>query len=130
MIANAGTAARGYVHEEQHNRLAIGATGRFIPDDPSRRSSQVTISDIARLGSTTVDIKYLASTFGGPIATDRGSDGVIKARSGQHVVRFTLQDDNYDKALRGVIHMEGEPESILAAVWRRILKVLVREAGI
>jgi len=134
LISNAAKSARGNVHEEQHSRLAVGRQGRFIPDDPSRQSSPVTISDIARLGSATVDIKYLASPFGGRIAADRVPDGAIKPRSGQHVVRFTLQhgdnDIDDDKALRGVVHIEGEPESILAAIWRRVLKVLVREAGI
>jgi len=46
------------------------------------------------------------------------------------MVRFRLEGGDRDWVLRGVVHLDGQPESILAAIWRRVLKALVREAGV
>jgi putative peptide zinc metalloprotease protein len=118
----------GYVDEDEVWRLSRGAAATFVPEDPTRPSRSGRVIDISPAGVRTIEQIYLASVYGGAVASDRTPEGEVKPRTGRHLVRVTLDGAQpLDRAERGTLHLTGARESIAAAMVRRILQVLVRE---
>jgi putative peptide zinc metalloprotease protein len=130
IVAGPGTKALGYIREDQLGRIAIGARGRFIPDDPILPAQHTKFREFSRAGTESLSIKYLASIYDGPIPSEKTPQGKVRPRAGLHLVHFELQPVNHQRVTRGIIHVEGQPESFAAAAWRQVLRVMVRESGI
>ena len=137
-----GQIVRGYVSEESMWRISPGATGRFIPEHPSRPTLDVTLSDIGVGAAAAIDVPDLASTHSGRIAVqfDERNKRLVPAAAQYPVVLRTettaaapgsrpASDSQWELAVRGVVQVEGRPESLAARIWRQVLKVLVRESG-
>lgn len=129
IVQNASTQIHGYVSEHEVWRIAGGAGATFVPEDPllARRHGHVTA--IVQTGLRTLELPYLASIYGGAIASDRTSDGDIKPRSGRHLVSVQIEGPAVDRAIRGTLHISGKPQSIAARIWQRVLQILVRESS-
>jgi len=136
IIRGGGRSVQGYIEDESLWRVTSGSRGVFIPDAPFEPSRRVRVTEIAPAGADRIDLVYLASNHGGPIASDRLPNGDVRARAGQYRVRFTVvagdraSSHAARRVMRGVVHLNGRPESFAAGAWRRVLKVLVRESGI
>ena len=87
------------------------------------------VIDVVATGTKAIDLAYLASVYGGAVPSDRGPDNEIRPRSGRHLVRVKLDGPPMSRVVRGTLHISGKRESIAAAMWRRILQVLVRETS-
>ena len=125
-------AARGYLAERDLWRVHPGAEARFVPDMPTRPSVALRLSDVSRAGVAAVDLVELASTAGGPVPTRTDPQQRQVPTSGQYLSHFRAAgpvEAGPERAIRGVVHVQGEPESFAAAIWRQVLRVLVREAG-
>ena len=123
--------ARGYLAETDLWRVSSGASGTFIPDDTLRPKMPITVQDISIANASSIDIKYLASDFDGPIAVRRSTGSELVPLQAQYLVNMKL-DDRHEQGLpvrRGLVKLDGKPESLIARVWRRTLQVLVRESG-
>jgi putative peptide zinc metalloprotease protein len=118
-----------YIREEDLWRIAEGATAQFMPEDPLmlRRSGHV--RDVSMTGANAIELPYLASVYGGDVPSDRTHEQLIKPRSGWHFVRITLEGAPLDQAVRGTVHIRAARESYAAVIWRRVLRVLVREGS-
>lgn len=126
-----GNIVTGYLSNDALARLEKGAKGRFTPDDPLGIPDEVLVTDIAYSASATVDIPYLASTFGGPVQVlEDKTRGPVPTQAAYLV---TLEPEKKDNGLntvsRGLVVLEAKPESILASVMRHTISVLVRESG-
>jgi putative peptide zinc metalloprotease protein len=130
IVSEPGTKAHGYIREEELQRIKVGASGRFIPDDIVQPAQHAAVLEFSGSGTDSVNIQYLASVYDGPIATEKTPDGKIRPRAGMHLLRFDLETVSHQRIARGVIHLEGQPESFAASAWRQVLRVLVRESGI
>ena len=130
LVLNPGRQARGYVHEDDLWKIAMGQPAVFVPEDPLLAKRSGRLLEVAVAGSRTIDIAYLASVYGGAVPADRDEDGELRPRSGRYRVTVELEGAPLDRAVRGTLHLEGRPESLAAAFWRRLLQVLVRESGI
>lgn len=130
LVRNPGREAEGYVHEDDLWKLARGQSALFVPEDPLLAKRRGRLTEVAAAGSRTIDIAYLASVYGGAVPADRDEDGELRPRSGRYRIRVDLEGAPLDRAVRGTLHLEGRPESLAAAFWRRLLQVLVRESGI
>jgi putative peptide zinc metalloprotease protein len=119
----------GYVDEHDLWRIPLGAEAVFISEDPLASRRQGRVVEVAPAGARAVDHLILASVYGGAVPADRAPDGVIKPRSGQHQVRIEINGPVPERAERGMVHLSGARESIAAAIWRRLLQVLVRESS-
>ncbi len=131
VVDDTGYVARGYLAESDLWRINSGAEGTFVPDDVQRSSVPIIARDIAIANSPVLDISYLASHYGGPIAVHVNvEEGVVPLES-QYLVTLDLPEHDIPglPVQRGLVKLEGKPESILARVWRRTLQVLVRESG-
>lgn len=124
-------AAIGYLREEDARRVTTGATGRFIPDQIDRPALGVRLTRLSPAAVTFVDRAALASTNGGHVAVRQGSDGRLVPVEAQILVGFASIEpsDRVERSIRGVVHLSGAAESLLGRVWRRIVRVALRESG-
>lgn len=120
----------GYVSENDVWRISAGGTATFVPEDPLMARRHGRVAEVVQTGMRTVDLPYLASIYGGSVASDKLSDNEIRPRSGHHQVRIELAGPAVDRTVRGTPHLSGARESIASALWRRILQVLVRESSV
>lgn len=128
-----GTAAqaRGYVAEHDVWRLAAGARGTFIPDDPRGRAVDVRLDAIAASGAQQIAVPGLAGNEGGTIAVTPDDAGRPVPRTGHFRATWRVTEAvSIEREMRGVVHVDAAPESLLARFWRQVLKVLARESGV
>lgn len=123
--------ARGYVAGSDRERVAVGSAGWFVPDDLSQERVPVRLTEIAVSGAQQLDIPQITSQFGGRIAVHREANGVLVPAAAEYALSAEIVGDVPDlqQTERGVLVLDGEPQSLLARAWRQVLKVLVREAG-
>lgn len=128
IVQGAAAEARGYLMEDDLWRVEVGAQAVFVPEDPLMEKIEGKVAEVIGTGTRTIDLAYLASVYGGAVPSDRSTDE-IRPRSGRHLVRVKLDGLPARRVARGTLHLEARRESIAAAMWRRVLQVLVREAG-
>lgn len=122
--------AVGYLRESDVARVEIGTTGVLIPDEPTAPRLRIRLVSISATGAETISHPELTSEFGGPIAVERGDNDRLIPRSGAYLVKFAVEGAPPRTGMvRGIIHLDGKPESLAARFWRQTLKVLAREAG-
>lgn len=123
--------AMGYVAEADIWRVSIGTGGRFIPDAALAAAMDVKLREIAVTSSANLGILSLTSLFGGAISVERNENDELVPTRAQYRAGFDVQTAQmqHGAVVRGIIHLQGKPESILARFWRRGLGVLVRESG-
>lgn len=121
----------GYIEERDLWRVEVGTKGKFIPDDLLRPSIGVTLEEVDQADVAHIDVQQLASVHDGKIAVRPNDDQELVPNSAQYRVRFGVDEvyENLTQPVRGVVHLTGKRESLLARVWRQVLKVLVRESG-
>ncbi|MEQ1716566.1 MAG: HlyD family efflux transporter periplasmic adaptor subunit, partial [Hyphomicrobium sp.] len=129
IVGRDASVARGYVSEDDVWRLREGGQVTFIAEDPliGRRTGKLV--EVVQSGIRIVDLPYLSSVFGGAVPSDRSGEQEIHPRSGRHAVRVAIDGAAVERVIRGTLHLDAKPESIAAAMWRRILQVLVREGS-
>lgn len=130
-IVEDGTRLRGYLAEDSLWRVAPGAQGRFIADDPMRAALDVELLDIDANGVTWLDQEALASDHHGPIAVRRDENRRAEPVQAQYGARLSIRQDVEApvQPLRGVVVLDGKSESLLLAAWRRLAALGVRESG-
>ena len=126
-----GLRLRGYLAEEHLWRVAPGAEGHFIADDPARRALAVRLDEVNATGAAYVELEALTSDHRGQIAVRRDAQNRAEPVQAQYGVRLSLLDDDIQLAqpLRGVVVLKGERLSLLGAAWRRLAALGVRESG-
>lgn len=122
---------RGYLAEESLWRVEPGSNGHFIASaDPLRPALAVTLNEVDTTGAAYLDQAALASDHGGPIAVRRDEQQRAQPLQAQYGVRLTPQETAaLAQPQLGVAILDGRRESIIAAVWRRIAALGVRESG-
>lgn len=130
-VVEDGTRIRGYLAEDALWRIAPGAKGRFIADDPMRSSLQIELLDVDANGVSYLDQEALASDHHGPIAVRRDENHSAKPVQAQYGVRLKVMEEINTpvQPLRGVAVLQGRSESLLGSSWRRLAALGVRESG-
>lgn len=130
-ILEPGVRLRGYLAEESLWRVQTGSAGRFIADDPTRPALSVRLEEVDATGIAYLELETLSSDHGGPIAIRRDAQGRAEPIQAQYGVHLSLQDEaitlNYSQ--RGVVWLDGERQSLLGAIWRRLAALGIRESG-
>ncbi|WEF10708.1 HlyD family efflux transporter periplasmic adaptor subunit [Pectobacterium actinidiae] len=121
----------GYIPEDYLIRARQGMQGVFISDDPAFPRQTVSLQSIAPTGSAYLQQEMLASDRHGPIAVRRDNQHYPQPVQAQYSVRFILTSGNPlpPQPLRGSVILQGEKESLLGSVWRRIAALGIRESG-
>ena len=130
-VVEGGTRMRGYLAEEDLWRVAPGAKGRFVADDPMRPAWPVELLDVDANGVAAIDQEALTSDHHGPIAVRRDENRRPEPVQAQYGARLRLLEDvpTPSHPLRGVAVLQGRSESLLGTVWRRMAALGVRESG-
>jgi putative peptide zinc metalloprotease protein len=130
-VVERGVRLRGYLAEAELWRVAPGATGRFIADDPMHPAIAVQLSEIDTNGAAFVDQEALTSDHHGPIAVRRDQYQRAEPVQAQYGARLmTLEPAPTPvQPLRGVAVLQGSGESLLGVAWRRMAALGVRESG-
>lgn len=130
-VVEEGVRLRGYLAEAELWRVAPGATGRFIADDPMHPAVEVQLSEIDTNGAAYVEQEALTSDHHGPIAVRRDENHRPEPVQAQYAVRFEALHAmaTPHQPLRGVVVLQGRSESIVGTAWRRLAALGVRESG-
>ena len=132
LVGDSGTqSVKGYVAEADLWRVSPGANGRFIPDDVGQPPVAVRLVDVAESGAAAVDILELASRYGGRVDAESEAGKRLIPKTAQYPVKLAATDLSLDvrQSVRGLVHLDGLPESIFARLCRHAAGVLVRESG-
>jgi putative peptide zinc metalloprotease protein len=131
LIEGNATSALGYISETDLWRVQVGATGRFIPDDASEAAATVTLVTIAVAGAEVIELPDLVQPHGGRIAVQPDSRQKLVPTVARYRAVLQGRADVVRPAMvtRGLVHLDGQRESLLARGWRQVLKVLVRESS-
>jgi putative peptide zinc metalloprotease protein len=130
-VVEEGARLRGYLAENELWRVAPGATGRFIAEDPMRPAVAVELTEVDTNGAAFVDQEALTSDHHGPIAVRRDQSQRAEPVQAQYAVRLKVLDSIATpvQPLRGVVMVQGRSESLLGTAWRRLAALAVRESG-
>lgn len=130
-VVEEGARLRGYLAEAELWRVAPGATGRFIADDPMHSAIEVELTEVDANGAAYVDQEALTSDHHGPIAVRRDENNRPEPMQAQYGARLSLLDDTPTptQPLRGLVVLQGRGESLLGTAWRRLAALGVRESG-
>ena len=122
---------KGYLDESALARVAEGARGHFIPDDPQQARIAVQLRSIAQAGATAIEIPALASVYGGRIPVEADQQQRLIPLAAHYLADLTPDGAlaPQGQVIRGVVHLAGQPESLLIRAGRQIARVLVRESG-
>ncbi|WP_460143858.1 biotin/lipoyl-binding protein [Pseudomonas sp. S2_A02] len=130
-VVEDGARLRGYLAEAELWRVAPGASGRFIADDPMHPAIAVQLSEIDTNGVAYVDQEALTSDHHGPIAVRRDQHQRAEPVQAQYGARLSILENTPTpvQPLRGIVVLQGSGESLLGVAWRRLAALGVRESG-
>lgn len=130
-VVEDGARLRGYLAEAELWRVAPGASGRFIADDPMHPAIKVQLSEIDTNGVAYVDQEALTSDHHGPIAVRRNQHQRAEPVQAQYGARLSILENTPTpvQPLRGIVVLQGRGESLLGVAWRRLAALGVRESG-
>lgn len=130
-VVEDGARLRGYLAEAELWRVAPGARGRFIADDPMHPAIAVQLSEIDTNGAAYVDQEALTSDHHGPIAVRRDQLQRAEPVQAQYGARLSILEETPTpvQPLRGIVVLQGRGESLLGVAWRRMAALGVRESG-
>lgn len=122
---------RGYVEQQSLERLVPGSEGRFVAEDPGLPAVPVRLSELDATSSAVLALPLLASDMGGPLAVRRDAEQRAVPEHAQYGVRLELLADSPApaQAIRGVVSLRGQRESLLGGMLRRIAALGIRESG-
>ncbi|AZD32935.1 Membrane-fusion protein [Pseudomonas chlororaphis subsp. aurantiaca] len=130
-VVEPGARLRGFLAEADLWRVAPGATGRFIADDPMHPALEVQLTEVDTNGVAYIDQEALTSDHHGPIAVRRDENHRAEPVQAQYGARLKVLDASVtpSQPLRGVVVLQGHGESLLGTAWRRMAALGVRESG-
>jgi putative peptide zinc metalloprotease protein len=130
-VVEDGARLRGYLAEAELWRVAPGASGRFIADDPMHPAIAVQLTEIDTNGAAYVDQEALTSDHHGPIAVRRDQHQRAEPVQAQYGARLSILENTPTpvQPLRGIVVLQGHGESLLGVAWRRMAALGVRESG-
>lgn len=120
-----------YLGEKELERIKVGSAARFIPDSLEFGVFTCTVADIDRVNIPVMDEPFLASTYGGPIASRADAQGAILPDMPIFRVRLGGCSPAHVPLikLKGVAHITAEKRSSLLEMMRNGYAVVIREIG-
>ena len=122
----------GMVAERDVERVAAGAIGRFVADDPARAALDVTVERVAQTALSGFEEASLAAPNGGPVAARPGEANEPVPHGSHYSVRMRAAGTApgaVPHTVRGVATVEAEARSLAGRFARRVVALLVRESG-
>ena len=109
-------------------RLSNEAAFVFISDDPAAEKIKGHLTEIAPTNETIITDEILTSVTGGKLAVNIDENGDLLAHVPVFKVRGQTQGQSHlSRAQRGMVKIKAKPQSPAQALWRSIIRVLIRE---
>ena len=119
-----------YLGESELAALHDGAVGRFYPEGGARLPIPVRLVDIEGFALEQLEELYVASRYGGGLDVRDGMNRNLIPQRATYRIRLETAAPTTDRVLRGQLAIEAEERSLLALVWRQVLGIFRREAGV
>ena len=133
VIGGSSLKGEAYVGESDLARLQVGQQVRFIPRELERAASHCTVSGVDRLNLAALDEPYVASVYGGDIASLLRHDGTLAPLDSTFRVRFGDCHERPGQApaseLSGQAVILGQSRSIAGHFVRWLGALLRREVS-
>jgi len=109
-------------------RLSQDASFIFISDDPTAPKIKGQLTNLAPTSDPVISDILLTSIAGGPVAVNSDENGRLMAHSSVFKVQgLAATGIHLTRAQRGIVHIKASPQSPASALWRSIIRVLIRE---
>jgi len=109
-------------------RLSKGAAFTFIGDDASAQPIKGHLTALTPTNEAVITDRLLTSITGGHLAVHSDKNGQLIAHTPVVKVQGLANTDDYlTRAQRGVVQIKAEPQSPASALWRSVVRVLIRE---
>lgn len=114
--------------ENSSMRLSKGAQFAFINDDVQASKITGQLTHLAPTTEAYITETILTSVSGGPLAVHEDENGQLVPNSPVFKVRGTPQSNTIPKRTqRGILKIKAKPQSPARALWRSMVRVLIRE---
>lgn len=131
VVSDTGARIRGYVAAVDLGRIKPGEKAVFIPELPERDRMTGTLSIVERANAEELTIPELTSHYQGPVAVSVVEEKFKPLKAWYHInVDVDSTGEAVERAERGTLLAEGEPESLALRFWRRAVHVVLREVFI
>lgn len=131
VVGGDGVKGDAFVDEAELPRVVSARRATFVADWPERGAVSCAIENLDRVNVTALDEPYVASVYGGGIASVKRADGTLAPLAA--VFRVRLGDCDAGSALprelAGEAIIAGRAESLLGRGVRRLAAWLRREAA-
>ena len=128
-----GTSLSGLVKDSELVRISENSKGKFIPDSFFMKQFPVTITKLSMIAEARLEQEILGEHQGGLVAAIPDGDGTIRPVGTWF--RVEMIPDNLSEGygsnfvMRGMVVVDGIPQSYLSRIFRQIVSVLIRESG-
>ena len=112
-------------------RIKPGVEAVFVPDERTHARIEVRLQQIAAGSTRELPVAELADIHGGTLATTAGPDGKplpLRQQTRLDLVPH-LPREAPQTAMRGVLFLEAEAQSLASGIFRRAAKILIEEAS-
>jgi len=114
--------------EESSMRLSKGAEFTFINDDVQAPKITGHLSHLAPTTEAYITEAILTSVTGGPLAVHEDENGYLVPNSPVFKIRGIPQENTVaQRTQSGIVKIKAKPQSPATALWRSIVRVLIRE---
>lgn len=129
MIGGSGAKGDAFVGEEALSRLAPGQAARFVAALPEQPAVHCRVAGIDRLNLAALDEPYVASVYGGAVASLRQPDGTLAPLESTFRVRLDHCDAAHalPRELSGQAAIHGQAQSLLGRFARWLGAIVRRE---
>ena len=114
--------------EGSSGRLSVGSEFTFINDDPQAPKIEGHLKQMAPTTEAYILEPILTSMAGGPLAVHEDDAGYLVSNSPVFKVRgIPNTETTPQRTQRGIVKIKADPQSPAAALWKSIVRVLIRE---
>lgn len=121
-----------YIEEDTLLRVSESTQARFYPEAASWSPIDATLDKIETADIQQLDRLYQASLMGGDLAVREDEDGMLTPVSSTYIARFrpSAAVNEIPRVIRGTIRIQSHAESYATRIWRQVVAVWHREAGV
>jgi putative peptide zinc metalloprotease protein len=129
VIGDTGIKGEAFVDEADLLRVKDGAKATFVGDLPELHAHHCHVSGIDRVNVATLEELYVASVYGGPIASRKSSGGEVLPRESVFRVRFDgcAPANDVTREIPGRVLLQGSADSIFVSVSRKLVAIIKKE---
>ncbi|MBR9971309.1 biotin/lipoyl-binding protein [Magnetospirillum sulfuroxidans] len=126
--------AEAIVDEHDRERLSIGDTCTFYPEQPAWPVMPCRVSSIDKVGSALLPLPQLADLNGGPIAVRSSANQLVSQKSLTRIRLDMVPGEDPPPIptmeIRGNVTISAGRTSLLGGALRSVLAVMIREFGV